>query len=181
MSEFDEYTQAGQEKHQRMIQQASEWQRGRITPIRFSAEVSASPAAAPGLQHTDEFGNEIAPISKSVEIWGTHMTTLLRLTGLLLAICGGLIAASIVLGHLSKTDIVIGNMDIESQIYTIYVEDVTHHLRIRLEGTRCFEALPPWVYPDLDAPPITPPTTDPGTFFAELVNDIMEVLTRCRP
>ena len=109
------------------------------------------------------------------------MTALLRLTALLSATCCLLIVGSIALGHLSYAVIVTGNMEIESQVYTIYVEDRTHHLRVRLEGTRCFEALPTWVYPEPDAPAVTPPAGDYGTFFAEFVNDVMEVLTRCRP
>ena len=106
---------------------------------------------------------------------------MLRLTALLTGIAGLLIFASIGLGVQSDAVIASGSMEIESQTYIIYVEDMTHHLRVRLEGTRCFEALPIWVYPDPDTPRTTPPTSDPGRYFAELVNDIMDVLTRCRP
>ena len=109
------------------------------------------------------------------------MTALLRLNVLLLAIFGGLIVASIALGHLSDAVIVTGNLEIESQDYILYLEDLAHHLRFRLEGTRCFEALPAWVFPDLEMTSVYPPTPDLGTFFAELVNDVMEVLAQCRP
>ena len=109
------------------------------------------------------------------------MRTLLRLTALLSAICCALIIASNVLGQLTNAVIVTGNMAIEGDVYTMYLDDRTYRVRVRLEGTRCFEALPAWVYPDPDAPPVTPPTLDPGTFFSELVNDVMDVLTRCRP
>jgi hypothetical protein len=109
------------------------------------------------------------------------MALLLRGTAWLSGTLTVLMIASILAGHFADTEIVTGNMEIESQVFTIYVEDRTHNLRVTLEGTRCFEALPPWVYPEPDAIPITPPGLDYGRFFAERVMKIMDVLARCRP
>jgi len=107
------------------------------------------------------------------------MTALRRLTGILLTVCCGLIAVSIVLGDLSDAVIVTGNMEIESQVYTVFVEDTAHMRRVDLAGTHCFEDLPPWVYPAGD--PARPPIPDAPKFFWERVKDVIEVLTRCRP
>jgi hypothetical protein len=107
---------------------------------------------------------------------------LLRLTAVLSAISCALILASSTFGQLSDAFIVTGNMDVEGQVYTVFVEDTAHMLRIDLAGTRCFEALPDWVYPAGD--PVRPPVPDQPRFFWErVVNvlDVLNVLARCRP
>jgi hypothetical protein len=107
------------------------------------------------------------------------MALLLRLTTLLGVISGLLVFASIALGQMTDATIVTGNQEIEGQTYTMYIEDTAQHLRIALAGTRCFETLPAWVYPKTDA--VAPPTGINATFFVKVVQNIMEVLTRCRP
>ena len=104
---------------------------------------------------------------------------LLPFVGLIWTALCLLVIVSIGVGWLWDSVMVTGNMEIESQHYTIYVEDVTHHYRVRLAGTRCFEPLPPWVYPDPDAAPVTPPTPDLGTFFLEVIHNVTDVLEGC--
>ena len=108
------------------------------------------------------------------------MVFLLRLIAWLSASASLLVLISIGVGRKSDAHSVTGNMEIESQIYIVYIEDLTHKLRVTLEGTRCFEALPDWVYPQR-AEPLLPPVPDYGRFFAERINNIMDILSRCRP
>lgn len=109
------------------------------------------------------------------------MVLLLRAGALVSMFTSLLVITSIGIGQTTDAIIVTGNMMIESHIYTIYVEDLTHRRRVYLAGTRCFEGLPSWVYSDGDAAPVVPPTLDPGTFFAEPAKNVMEVLAQCRP
>lgn len=90
-----------------------------------------------------------------------------------------LVFISIVSGQVSDSTIVVGKLEVESQIYVSYIEDMTHKLRIELAGTHCFEALPPWVYSAAD--PLPPPVPDYGRSFRERVNAVNDVLDRCHP
>ena len=94
------------------------------------------------------------------------MTSLLRFTAMLSASLGLIIGISMAVGQLPDAIMVVGNQEIESQIYTVYVEDTLHQLRVSLEGTRCFEALPTWVYPEESAKPVSPPIPNASRFAA---------------
>jgi hypothetical protein len=74
------------------------------------------------------------------------MALLLRSVAALLSLCGLLVLGALLIGDASREKIVTGYHENESQIYNVYVEDPSHAVRLQLAGTRCFEALPPWVY-----------------------------------
>ncbi len=108
------------------------------------------------------------------------MSLLLRLIAPIAVITCVLVLASIAIGAMSDSVIVTGNMEIESQVYIIYIENAARGLRVRLEGTGCFETRPHWMYGKQDADLLHPPVPDYGRFFTENVNAVMDVLDRCR-
>jgi hypothetical protein len=72
---------------------------------------------------------------------------LLRGTTLIFTVLGLLVCASIVIGQIMDTVILVGKFEVEGSVYTLYVEDQVHEFRITLEGTNCFPALADWFRP----------------------------------
>ena len=64
----------------------------------------------------------------------------------ILGLSGVLVIGTIIIGSTSPGMIAIYYHENEGEIFTLRVEDMDRHSRLKLAGTRCFGPLPPWVY-----------------------------------
>lgn len=83
----------------------------------------------------------------------------------------------IFVGSLSVSTIHIGYHENESDIYLLYIQDMSHGLRHKLAGTYCFQPLPSWAY--VDTSEGSPDFGQDFTRRAELIDELIE-LVNCK-
>ena len=86
------------------------------------------------------------------------------------------VTSSLLTGQRSGGIVKTGNLAVNSQNFTLYVEDIASGLRVDLAGTRCFEAVPDWLHPEYEVFPIYEPPY--SSFFLESVT-VPGILASC--
>jgi hypothetical protein len=107
------------------------------------------------------------------------MASFLRISALIIVLSTLLVIASIVIGRMSPSIILVNSQEIGGQLYLRYVEDQTRAIRINIAGTRCPISIPTWVYPNDDSVPSS--STYYSRSFLKRITDLREVLPLCAP
>lgn len=102
---------------------------------------------------------------------------LYRAIAIVLAIVLAASSLMIFVGSLSVSTIHIGYHENESDIYLLYIQDMSHRLRHKLAGTYCFQPLPSWAY--VDTFEGSPDFGKDFTRRAEQINEMIE-LVNCK-
>jgi hypothetical protein len=118
----------------------------------------------------------ILDLMPNKDAWRRRAIIPLRIVILVVVISSLLVFASILAGRRSGGIVQIGNLAVNDRNFTLFVEDIASGLRVDLAGTRCFEPVPDWLYPESEVFPIyDPPYSRP---FLEKVT-VVGVLAQC--